>query len=165
MSFISNLLSGGAGELVKTIGNVADELVTTKEEKLQMELELKKADYEYQTTMLQLSNDEKKMYFDDTSSARKMAFEVQTSANSTPLNKNVPSYLALGTTIATFTLFTVLFFNGDKIEATQKDIIIYILGVLSAILTQIFSFYFGSSQGSADKSKVIEGVLAKSNPH
>jgi len=33
----------------------------------------------------------------------------------------------------------------------NEQIIIYILGVLSAIDTQIFSFYFGSSHGSQQK--------------
>jgi hypothetical protein len=31
--------------------------------------------------------------------------------------------------------------------------------VLSAAVTQIFSYYFGSSKGSADKSKQIDNIL------
>lgn len=161
MTFISNSIAGEAGSLVKSVGSIAEEFASSPEDKLQHELELKKAEYEFQTTMQHLSNEEKKLYLDDVSNARQMATEIQTSANASSLNKNISAYLALGTTFATFTLFALLFIWGDKIEDTKKDIVIYILGVLSAIVTQIFSFYFGSSQGSADKGKVIEQALSK----
>jgi hypothetical protein len=36
-----------------------------------------------------------------------------------------------------------------------------LLGVLSTILTQVFSFYFGSSQGSVDKNKTIADMKLK----
>jgi flagellar basal body-associated protein FliL len=39
------------------------------------------------------------------------------------------------------------------VKPEAKDILIYILGVLSAAVTQILSYYFGSSQGSKDKSE------------
>jgi uncharacterized membrane protein len=48
-----------------------------------------------------------------------------------------------------------------RINDTQKDIIIYILGVLSAAVTQILGYYFGSSQGSATKSRSLDKVLAQ----
>jgi hypothetical protein len=50
-------------------------------------------------------------------------------------------------------LFAVLIFVDVKPEA--KDILIYILGVLSAAVTQILSYYFGSSQGSKDKDRKL----------
>jgi hypothetical protein len=46
-------------------------------------------------------------------------------------------------------------------NATQKDLVVYILGVLSAVVTQIFSYYFGSSQGSARKTDQINQALQK----
>ncbi|MEI7708285.1 MAG: hypothetical protein WCI90_08445 [Chlorobium sp.] len=41
-----------------------------------------------------------------------------------------------------------------------KEIILYILGVLSSILTSIFSYYFGSSNSSAKKNDTLN-TLAK----
>lgn len=67
------------------------------------------------------------------------------------INKLVTPILALGVVGLSFTLFTILIFVDVKPEA--KDILIYILGVLSAAVTQILSYYFGSSQGSKDKSE------------
>jgi flagellar basal body-associated protein FliL len=66
--------------------------------------------------------------------------------------------LALGVVALSFILFAVLIFVNVTPEA--KDILIYILGVLSAAVTQILSYYFGSSQGSKDKSNEIK-ALAK----
>ena len=76
--------------------------------------------------------------------------------NSAPLNgkacwlqKNTPSLLALMTILLSFILFfVVIVYNLPK---EREQLLIYILGVLSAIDTQIFSFYYGSSQGSREK--------------
>ncbi len=77
---------------------------------------------------------------------------IEVPVNGTPaINKLVTPILALGVVGLSFLLFTVLIFVDVKPEA--KDILIYILGVLSAAVTQILSYYFGSSQGSKDKSE------------
>jgi hypothetical protein len=78
--------------------------------------------------------------------------------NASGLSKNIGSYLAITTTILTFVLFYIVIFRNETIKAEVKDVVIYVLGVLSTILTQVFSFYFGSSQSSVDKSKIIEGM-------
>jgi hypothetical protein len=161
MGFLSDLFSGGASQLVNTVGDTLDKITTTKEEKLQMELEMKKADMQYQTEMRKLSVEEKRMVLQDVDSARQMGAEVQTSANATKLSKNISAYLAIGTTLLTFFLFYLLIFRNDLIKEESKDVVVYILGVLSAIVTQIFSYYFGSSQGSADKNKMIADLNAK----
>ncbi len=54
-------------------------------------------------------------------------------------------------------------FKKDVFEQSVKDIVLYVLGVLSAILTQIYSYYFGSSQGSANKHKMIESMQNKNS--
>ena len=71
------------------------------------------------------------------------------------LNMTVTPVLALTVTGLSFLLFTVLMFVDVKENA--KDILIYILGVLSAAVTQILSYYFGSSQGSKDKAEALKG--------
>jgi hypothetical protein len=163
MSFISDLFAGGAGKLVDSVGNALDKVITTKEEKMQLENEMKKADLEFRLEMEKLSVAEQKLVFDDLSSARDRDAKVQASENATRLAKNVSPYLALGTTVLTFSLFYILLFKPDILGKNQekKDILIYILGVLSAILTQIYSFYFGSSQGSQAKNKLIEEMQRK----
>jgi hypothetical protein len=86
----------------------------------------------------------------DRDSARNRETVIATSDHAPLLNKVVTPVLALGVVGLSFALFAVLIFVNVKPEA--KDILIYILGVLSAAVTQILSYYFGSSQGSKDKS-------------
>lgn len=154
MSFISNLFSGGVGQVVDSIGKVIDNVITTKEEKQQLDNEIRKAEMQYNLESRKIDLEEKQAVLKDVDSARTMASNVQTSANATNLSKNVAAYLALGTVFLTFVLFFVWAFA--EVTQSQKEIVLYILGVLSAIDTQIFSFYFGSSQGSKDKQAVID---------
>ena len=159
MGFIQNLFSGGASTLVTTVGNVLDNLTTSKEEKMQLELEMKKADMQYQIDLKNLSLEEQKIVYGEMDSARKREVDLSASQYATKLSKNVTPYLALGTTALSFALFGFIIFN--KVEQESKEIIFYMLGVLSAIITQIFSYYFGSSQGSAHKSQSLENMFNK----
>ena len=95
----------------------------------------------------------------DRDSARDREVQIATSDKAPMLNKVVTPVLALGVVGLSFILFAILIFVDVKPEA--KDILIYILGVLSAAVTQILSYYFGSSQGSKDKSEEakLKGIL------
>ena len=158
MSFITDLFSGGAGKLVDSVGNVLDKVVTTKGEIMQQELEMKKAELQYQLDTKRLGIEEQKNRLQDIDSARQRSTAVETNVNASSLSKNIGSYLAITTTLLTFVLFYIVIFRNETIKAEVKDVVIYVLGVLSTILTQVFSFYFGSSQGSVDKSKIVEGM-------
>jgi hypothetical protein len=155
MSILSDLLAGGASQLVDSVGNTLDKVITTKGEKMQLDNEMQKAEQDYQIQLKTLSVTEQKQVFDDINSARQRDSTVQTSANATKFSKNVSPILALGTTLFAFILFFILIFYKDQLTEEKVNIILYILGVLSAIVTQIFSFYFGSSMGSSDKSEYI----------
>ena len=161
MGFIQDLFSGGANTLVNSVGKVLDNVITTKEEKLQLENEIRKSEMQYQLDLKKLSNEEQQMILGDISSARQREVQVQTSEQATKLAKNISPILALGTVVITLALFYVLIFSPKTVEGDSKDIVMYILGVLSAVLTQIYSYYFGSSAGSADKSKTIAGIKTK----
>jgi len=161
MSFITNLFSGGAGSIVDSVGKVLDNVITTKEEKLQLENEIRKSEIQFQIDFKKLTNEEQKMFLDDISSARQRETQIQTSEHATRLGKNVASFLALGTVVLTLGLFYILIFSPQLIGGDKKDIILYILGVLSATLTQIYSYYFGSSAGSAAKSQTLANIQDK----
>jgi ATP-dependent Zn protease len=153
MTFISKLLNESDGKgLVASIGNIVDNLTTTKAEKLQLGLELNKAQWQYQTETQKNKNQNQQNILQDKQSARKMASNVQTSQSATSLNKNISAYLALTTTLLSFALFFVILFFPGSLPDKGKDIIIYILGVLSAIITQVFSFYFGASLKQDDNN-------------
>jgi hypothetical protein len=67
--------------------------------------------------------------------------------------------LALGVTAITFVLFGILMFDRSPVEPSRKDILVYVLGALTAISTQVISYYFGSSIGSKEKSAQLDKVL------
>lgn len=160
MGFLQTLLSGGASTLVDSVGKVLDDVSTSKEEKLNLNLELQKAQMQYETDMKKMNNEERQMNLADTASARQMAQTIQTSAAAPWLAKNISPILAIVTILITFTLFYLILFEGDeKMVNDKKDIILYILGALSAITTQIFSFYFGSSTGSSSKNDMLQKQL------
>ena len=161
MGFLKDLFSGGANTLVNSVGKVLDNVVTTKEEKMTLDNEIRKSEMQFQLDMKKLSNEEQQMILGDISSARQREVQVQTSEYATKLAKNVSPYLALGTTTITLALFYVLIFTPQVVKGDSKDIIMYILGVLSAVLTQIYSYYFGSSAGSAAKSHTLANLQNK----
>jgi len=95
----------------------------------------------------------------DTDSARDREVQISISDKAPLLNKIVTPVLALSILLLTFVLFGVVMFNDTPIEASRKDILIYILGVLSAIASQIVSYYFGSSAGSKEKTDALKGAM------
>ena len=97
----------------------------------------------------------------DRESARKREAEIAVSQNAPTINKIITPILAIGTILLSFLLFYIVAFDTSVFTNANKDIIIYILGVLSAIDTQIIGYYFGSSSQSVEKTKTIESMLRK----
>lgn len=157
MSFLKDLFSSGAETLVDSVGKVLDNVITTKEEKQQLDNEIRKSEMQFQIEMKKLSIEEQQMVVADLGNARSREVQMMSIANNTKLNRNLMPFMALGTILIVLSLFYVLIFSPSVIKAESRDVVMYILGVLSAVLTQIYSYYFGSSAGSAAKQKVIEG--------
>jgi flagellar basal body-associated protein FliL len=89
-------------------------------------------------------------------SARNREIQIAVAEKAPLLNKIITPILALAVVTLTFILFYILMFRE---VGNEKDIIIYVLGVLSAVCTQTISYYFGSSQGSAQKQSQIDKFL------
>ena len=155
-NFIANTLGIGKGELVKNIGDVIDKFIQTPEEKQKASIELTKIINEHEQKMSETAVKELEVILKDNDSARNREVQIATSEQAPLLNKIVTPILALGVIILTFVLFYMVMF---KSLGAEKDIVIYILGVLSAISTQIVSYYFGSSRGSDEKQKQINSMI------
>ena len=95
----------------------------------------------------------------DVDSARDRETAIATSKDAPLLNKVITPILALAIVSLTFFLFAIVMFDETPVDASRKDILIYVLGVLSAIATQIVSYYFGSSQGSKDKGDQLREAM------
>jgi hypothetical protein len=114
----------------------------------EMALKLKELDLEYA-----------KLEVQDRDSARQAYATVATSEHATKLDKIVVPVLALGVVGLAFTLIGVLMFVNTPTD--QQQIIIFALGFITSAAGQVLSFYFGSSQGSKDKTEEIKGMLKK----
>lgn len=98
---------------------------------------------------------------EDRKSARDREAQISTSADAPLLNKIVLPVLAIGVMVLSFLLFYIVAFDSDIVTTRNKDVIIYILGVLSAIDTQIIQYYFGSSSGSTQTRSFLENMIKK----
>ena len=95
----------------------------------------------------------------DRDSARKAYAAVATSENATKLEKLVVPILALGVVGLAFCLIGVLMFVDTPND--QQQLVIFALGFITSAAGQVLSFYFGSSQGSKDKTEEMKGMMKK----
>jgi hypothetical protein len=114
----------------------------------EMAIKLKELDLEYA-----------KLEVQDRDSARQAYAAVATSQYSTHLDKIVVPVLALGTVALAFIFIGVLMIKD--VPTDQQQMVIFALGFITSSAGQVLSFYFGSSQGSKEKSKEIEGMMKK----
>ncbi len=155
-NIFQKIFSGGAGEIVDKVAGAVDRFVQTKEEKDAVNLEIRKVVSEELKAMEQEHTKQLEIFQKEMDSARNREIQVATSDKAPLINKIVTPLIAMGVILLTFILFYVLMF---KEVGNEKDIIIYVLGVLSAICTQVISYYFGSSQGSAQKQKQLDKLI------
>jgi len=173
LPILQPLLANGLGLVANAVLAKGKKVV---EDKLGVELKpdmsaeeiirLKTAEMEHEEELMRLRIEEDKldlaeleMRLKDVDSARDRETAIATSKDAPFLNKIVTPILSLSILLLTFVLFGVVMFDSTPVESSRKDILIYILGVLSAIATQIVSYYFGSSQGSKDKSDALKEAL------
>lgn len=168
MAISKDLYEGNATNVTGTVTKIIEDQTDTREDRIEQDREMRKAEMEYELEKSKLSIEQQALYLQDAASARNRETAIQSSATATKLGKNISSYLAIAATALCFGLFYIVLFNdtflrdvNGQLNQGKKDILIYILGVLSALLTQVYSYYFGSSSGSADKSRTLSDVLAK----
>lgn len=114
----------------------------------ELTMKLKELDLEYA-----------KLEVQDRDSARQAYAAVATSENATQLDKVVVPLLALGVVGLAFALIAILMFVNTPQD--QQQIIIFALGFITSAAGQVLSFYFGSSQGSKEKTKEIQEMMKK----
>jgi len=109
---------------------------------------LKKLDHEFKLEMKALSIDVFELEAKDRDSARGL-FKV-----------NIWPQIVLSAIFITgyFAILYMLFSGGVAISESMRDVVNILLGVLTAAVPQILSFWFGSSLGSKEKTNSIKGA-------
>jgi hypothetical protein len=113
----------------------------------EMAMKLKELDLEYA-----------KLEAADRDSARNREIEIAKS-DVHFITKNITSILAIAILTGALIIPMLVFFVD--FPDSQENILIFVLGSLFGIATQVVSYYFGSSQGSKDKTKEIQGMMKK----
>ncbi len=87
------------------------------------------------------------------------------SADDCSYNQKTMKEIANRTTLAIFALLFAMIVVSllPYYDQDSKDIILIILGVLSTIAAQIYSYYFGSSVGSGEARNVMVKNLSNGN--
>ena len=121
MGILSNIISSGAGELVKSVGGVIDNLHTSKEEKLEAEQKIKEliANYEMEIE-------------------KNVTARWQSDMNSDSwLSKNVRPMVLIFLVVCTMLL---IFIDADAIKFEVKDSYV---DLLQLVLITVIGAYFG----------------------
>ena len=149
------------GAILDIGSKLIDRFLPDPEQRAKAQYELLKMEKEGELAKMANDTELAKIYAADVDSARKREAEIVTSDVAPLINKIITPVLAASVLLMTFILFGLVLFDDGNIDSTRKDILIYVLGVLSAIATQIISYYFGSSKGSNDKNYAIDKMLER----
>lgn len=96
----------------------------------------------------------------DLASARERESKIASAADAPYINKVITPYLALIVLVSVFSgMFLLVYLSDGNMKPVQKDVIIYILGALTAMGTQVISYYFGSSRGDAAKDQALRDIM------
>lgn len=149
-------------DLVKEVGGkLIDHFFPDPEQAAKAQMELAKMAQDGRLQEMVQDNERFKAEVEDRNAARQRESQIATSEAAPAINKIVTPVLALGTVAIAMFLFGAVLFQTGLIDASRKDLAIYILGALTTAVTQILSYYFGSSDSSAKKNNVIDEMLKK----
>lgn len=146
-NILTDVLTGGVGSIVDTVGKLASDLITTDKERLAAENEAK-----------QIDADVEKSYLGDKDSARKHDILVQDSQNASFLAKNVAYWIDLFIVGATFGLAYLILFKS--IPEANKELIYTMFGSLLTLCMTVVNFHRGSSMKSQSKDSTIAALSA-----
>ena len=134
--FLADKLGCAPEELEETVVN-ADPSVM---------LEIKKLDHEFKLKMKELGISEEQLHKEDRDSARDLA------KNTSIIPQVIQSVMY---DIAFILVCIFLFTTKIEFSEMQHTLITFVMGMLSAGLVQVNNFWFGSSSGSKDKTKLF----------
>jgi len=144
MSFIKKILSGGGSQIIESVGNVLDKVITNKEELAQVKLELDKEINRHLEAIQANILKEQELQVQDRSSARTRESDF---VKATGHIDYLMWFLAIiGMGIMSYCLYTLIY-N----ELQNKELFIHFLGIIEGVVVSMYSYYFGSSASSRIK--------------
>lgn len=150
------LVGMAASEIGKAFGTDMKPTVEAIEQALagaspEQMLALKQADNEFAAKMQQLGFEHiqtlEKVAADDRASARAMHTAVR------DLSTPILSYMVA---LAFFGTIYILFTQSVQVQPEMRDVVMIMIGTLSATFSQVMNFRFGTSAGSKEKTELLK---------
>lgn len=155
--FITKIFSGGASDIISSVGGVIDNLTLSKEEKEKLKISLLQETNKQMQAMQALAIQETESYLKDMDSARAREIAIATAEHAPIITKVVAPILALIVVISTLLIWALILFRHYEPKNSESMII----GALTAICGGVINYYFGSSASSASKQKQLDSMQNK----
>lgn len=152
---LGSVFSTGAKDVIGSIGTVIDNVVTTKEEKELLKIEIAKEVNRHVESLQDKALRETELEFNDLDSARRRQVELAKAGAA----DRTPSILAYIAVIGFIGIVVFLMVHG--ISTMDKEIILLIgslLGMLGSNSQTVYNYYFGSSSGSKEKQRQLSAM-------
>jgi len=155
MAILAGILGKILPEVLKGVSEVIDQTTTSKEEKADLQRKAAEVVSSHLERMTALISEGERQLLADIDSARKM--NVETVKSQDVLVRRFPYFLSGSIVLFGFILFGILLMG--IIPSDKENIVFAILGLVGGYLTQVISYYFGSSRGSASKDETIKKMM------
>lgn len=160
---VVGLFTGGEGKLVNAIGKVADDLITSKEEKALLNIEVQKVVNTHIEEMSKQAIQETESYLKDVQSARDANVQIQNSDKASWLAKNIAycidAFVILVWGFLTIYLLCVMLAIVKKNDGVDYTAVTAVWGGVTAFAGTIMNFHRGSSKSSEEKTKQIKEMI------
>lgn len=161
MGILSTIFSGGASELVKSVGSVIDNLTTSKEEKEAAKLALQQEINRHSETIEAEANKIYEAELKDMQSARDANARIQESDKASWWAKNTAYFLDvfIGLVWGSITIFIAA--KALKLVGANMDMtgILSLYSTVTAVFMICLNFHRGTSAGSAAKQKQLDRMI------
>lgn len=144
MNIIQKIFKGGTKEVIDSVGNVLDKVITNKEELAQAKLEAEKEINRHLEAVQANLLKEQELSVQDRTSARTREAEFVKATGHI-------DYLMWFLAIAGLSILTYCLYSLTNTELENKELFIHFLGIIEGLIVSIYSYYFGSSAGSRIK--------------
>ena len=157
MNFIGKLLGIKPKEVIDSVGNVLDNLITNKEEREAAKLAVQQETHRHLEAISKSAEEMEKAYLQDIDSARKM--QMAALQQEDKFSKRYVYYLS-SFVIVSATAFGLLLFFVDFPESNRRLVEMFADIYLFAGAIMVLQFFFGSSKGSQDKDVLLKQMKA-----
>lgn len=165
MGLIQKILGGGVVDMAKGVADIVDKFVDTKGEKADRDAAINAELNRHMEVMINQANDLEKAYLADIQNSRNANAQIQESDKASWLAKNIGYLIDIFITVIwgalTAYLIVVMLNLAPKQVGVDYTAVTAVWGAVTGVFMTILTWHRGSSQGSADKQKLLDRITKK----